>query len=213
MSRILCLAAILVCFGVITAFPQACGNIYARFEIRDSQNKEISDAKLELFREESNKFAFYAGDITYSSDAAAFKLRHGLCGSHYRTRLVVRHRMYEEFERLVDLPLNNPRNEHAFIVTLRRKGTTETESFTQLAALAGILEGSNGMAISEVPIALIDVEGKRIEIRTERAGYFAFSVLPGKYSLEVVASDVNSKMRIDLDLGPGPRWQTIKLPQ
>ncbi len=199
-------------FLVGEAFPQACGYINAKFDIRNADGHPVGDARLKLVRFETNDSILWAErEMTYSVEASAFKVRHGMCGSHYKTRLLVSHAIYETFESIVDLPLNSPRSEHVFIIILRRKGRYETASIEQWAALQGVVEDAAGKKLSEISVALVGGEGARFETISDKNGLFSFSVRKGTYQLEAVRKGGSAKIRLKLDLGSGPRWETIKL--
>lgn len=210
MTKVPILLLFLLLFHLPSA-AQACGYIFAKLDIRNSNGISLADAKLEFLGRDTNKPIVYVKkELAYSPEASAFKLRHGMCGSHYGTRLVIRHDGYETLERTVDLSLNGPRAEHAFVIVLKRKGSTETASIEQLAALHGSVEDARGKPYGRAALTLIGSDGTRFDSTSDANGMFSFSVRRGTYLLETARSG-GKKFRINLNLVPGPMWETIKL--
>lgn len=199
---------ILLCQAQASA--QACGYIYAKFDVRNSQGRPLADAKFEFLRRESSDSILYVEkELSYSADTGTFKLRHGLCGSHGGTRLVIRHPSHEDLEAVVDLPLNTPRTEHFFAITLKRKGSDEKASIEQWAALQGSVEDAAGRHLGNIRVSLTGEGGSRLEATSDEFGSVSFSVRKGRYLLE--APTQGGVTLVDLDLAPGPRWETIRI--
>ncbi len=117
------LVSLLVLAFAGSGSPQACGYIFAKFQIVNASGDVIKGAKIDLLDRDDNESILYKKEeLIFSEAEMAFKLHHGMCGSHHGTRLIVSHPDYDTFEKLVDLPLNSSAKEHVFIIKLTGKG-------------------------------------------------------------------------------------------
>lgn len=205
---------LLVVLSYVPSAAQACGNIYARFTIRNVGSAFLQDSKLELLRRDGGGSILYdATELEILVGEHAFSFRHGLCGSHTATTLVLSHPDFERFEAVVDLPLNTPSTEHVFFITPKPKGSREKASIEQWASLAGFLEATNEASIKDLRVNLRDVAGKNAyNARLTETGYFSFSSPPGIYELALFGRNGKVQKSVEVELKPGLNWApTIKV--
>ena len=202
-------AAILILAG--TAPAQACGYIFAKFQVLNAAGDFVAGAKLRLLHHDDKvSILFREDELSFSNSEHAFKLHHGMCGEHYRTRLVIDGPGYEAFERTIDLPLNLPSTEHVFIIKLKKKGSREAASLDQLAALGGWVTDRSGRPLARVTVTLVASDGTCSRTETDPYGKFSFSVRAGDYSLEARSPDgIDTKE--SLRLVNGANYRDLKV--
>ena len=200
--------ALLLCSEL--AFPQACGYIHAKFFVRDSNDKFIESAKLELLSPANNDSIMYRErELSWLADEGAFRIHHGLCGSHNDTRLVVKAPTFERFEAIIDLPLNSPFSQHVFTVRLKRTRSNDLPSIEQWATLTGHVTDPNGDPIVSGSLLLAAKDGATLETKASEYGRYSFYVKEGEYSLEAVSPTTAERIKSDLRLKPGQNWHDI----
>jgi len=190
-SKCLYRITFVVIFVALLSVPvcsQACGYIYARFEIKNSKGEIVDDAKISLLGRDSNKSILYEkSEIAFSKEEKAFKLTHGMCGSHFETRLVVKHSRYATYEELIDLPLNSPKNEHVFLVELKDREVGASKSSNGTFAVNGFVVDDLGSVIPDTKILVDDMSTGRpvTDGRSDFDGKFSFQLPDGSYAIKV----------------------------
>ena len=195
------LLAVLVMVFAGSVCAQSCGFIFARFQVLNAKGEVVEDARLQLVYRNTDKSIMYREDeMSYSKMEQAYKFRHGLCGAHYDTRLIISHPAYEIFESVVDLPLNTPTTEHIFIINLKKKGSRDEASLEQLIKrYCMTVRDDHGAAIPRSLVKLLPTKQSKSRIKyafiTDEEGAIDVKIADGVYDLEVIA---NSYKRIKL---------------
>lgn len=172
----LLLSLILLLGATVTGLPQACGYIYAKFEIKNSKGDIVEDAKIRLLgRDDNRSIVNEESEIAFSKVEKAFKLKHGMCGSHNRVRLVIEHSDYLTYDELIDLPLNTAKTEHKFVIVLRKMAT----------GIRGRVLDPQGAVILGVDITAVDSQKTIFRAKTNADGQYAFELTTGEYTLEI----------------------------
>jgi len=108
------------------SFAQACGYSQATFFIFDSDRTKLKNVEFLFLSKDTDDAILYSKEeIRWSDDLSAYKLRHGMCGAHHGVRLIIKPRGFEEFERIIDLPLNRPDRPQVYEIELKRKGSSK----------------------------------------------------------------------------------------
>ena len=190
---------------------QACGYIHAKFYVLDGTGRFVSTAKLEVVSPDSGDSILYRDDISVSADEGAFKLRHGMCGSHYNVRLVIADKAHDKFEAAIDLPLNSPSSEHVFTIRLAGKGSEERSSIETWGRLFVEAKDRNGKPVEGVQVVMTNADGSTVTRTTSEYGIAHLSARPGVYSLEA-ANPNGDKIRLEnVTVSSGPKLQEISL--
>lgn len=210
------IASLLVVLASSAAsFGQACGYIHALFYVSDSSGNFVSSAKLELRSSATGESILYRDkELTPLPELGAFKLFHGMCGSHHNTRLSIRAAGHETLQATVDLPLNSPRSPHAFSIQLKRNGSADIPSIQSWARLIGEIKDSAGTPVEGAAVSLIGSNQRISDFRATEYGMFYFTVPPGVYTVRITDSlgrPVAMRERIELKPGPTPNDLSIVL--
>jgi hypothetical protein len=188
---------------------QACGNIHAKFFVLDGNGRFVSTAKLEVVRPETGDSVLYRNEIRISADEPAFKLTHGLCGSHYNVRLVIADKAHDKFEATIDLPLNSALAEHVFTIRLTGRGSEDSSSIEIWGRLFAEAKDGNGNPIAGVQVVMTTADGNTVTKATSKYGTANLSARPGVYSLEATNPN-GDKIRLDnVTVSSGPKLQEI----
>ncbi|MFN6964876.1 MAG: carboxypeptidase-like regulatory domain-containing protein [Pyrinomonadaceae bacterium] len=183
------------------------------FYVSNSAGSFVSSAKLELRSAATDESILYEDrELTPLPKSGAFKLFHGMCGSHHNTKLSIRAAGYDAFEAIVDLPLNSSRSPHAFSIRLKRKGSTDIPSIEPWARLIGEVKDSAGVPVADAAVSLIGPDQRISNFRTTGYGMFYFTVPTGIYSLRISHSFGRPiATREGVELKPGPEINDISI--
>jgi hypothetical protein len=184
--------ALLIAFCSILANAQACGFIYAKFQIANAKGEVVEDAKLQLLYPNTNKSIMYReGEISYSKTEKAYKFRHGLCGEHNNTLLIVSHREYAKYEGHIDLPLNTLATEKIFTIRLTKKSERENvkqatlpivkSETQQKSLLTGMVYDARGSVVPGIKIVAVNSEGKSFASVTNEEGVYILNLPYNEY--------------------------------
>lgn len=115
-------------------FPQACGNTYAKFFVKDSAGKVVRNTEFEFLKKDSDELAFLPESLRWVEADSYYFLTNGLWGGYQNVRIRVTADGFKSVERIFDFPLTNAKKPLIFQIRLNRVGEKDASSFEMLDA-------------------------------------------------------------------------------
>ncbi len=183
---------VLILFLASFAKAQACGYTFLTIYLTDSNGQIIKNADIKTFDKDFKEQdqLHYPGkrvsygdrkNISWSEDNQVYFGREGMCGGHYKVGLRIEAENFENFDKVIDLPLGYT----AYSIKLKRKDSDENAEISELKRISGKITNPSGGGIPQVVITALSNEKTTFKTLTNSYGFYELYLPVGEFSLKI----------------------------